>query len=82
VDHAGRPWLAPVYFAADAYRRFFWISSPRVTHSRNLAEHPQVSIVVFDSQVPAYAGQAVYTAATAAEVDHTDLERSKHAHTA
>jgi Pyridoxamine 5'-phosphate oxidase len=75
ADQDGRPWVSPVYFAAKGYREFYWISSPEVTHSRNLARRPQVSIVVFDSQVPAYTGQAVYMSATAEELAGDDLER-------
>jgi hypothetical protein len=74
VDDAGRPWVSPVYFAHDRYAAFYWISSPEVSHSRNIAQRPQISIVVFDSKVPAYAGQAVYMAAMASEVPAAELE--------
>jgi hypothetical protein len=36
---------------------------------------PELSIVVFDSQAPVGTGQAVYMAATAAELSGADLER-------
>ena len=77
ADEGGRPWVSPVYFAADAYRDFYWISSPEVAHSRNLARRPDVSIVVFDSRAPIGAGDAtaVYMTATAAEVQPGELER-------
>lgn len=45
------------------------------THSRNLARRPGVSIVVFDSQVPAYSGQAVYMSTEAGELAGRDLDR-------
>jgi nitroimidazol reductase NimA-like FMN-containing flavoprotein (pyridoxamine 5'-phosphate oxidase superfamily) len=76
ADAAGRPWVSPVFFAADRYRDFYWISSPEATHSRNLAERPELSIVVFDSRAPVGAGQAVYMAATAAELAGDELERA------
>ena len=34
---AGRPWSPPVYFAHVGFAEFFWVSSPDVTHSRNIA---------------------------------------------
>ena len=76
ADADGRPWVSPVFFAAaDGYRELYWISSPGATHSRNLAARPQLSIVVFDSQAPVGTGQAVYMAATAAELSGAELER-------
>jgi nitroimidazol reductase NimA-like FMN-containing flavoprotein (pyridoxamine 5'-phosphate oxidase superfamily) len=50
ADAAGRPWSSPVYFAHIGLTEFFWVSSPDVTHSRNIAVRPEVGIVVFDSQ--------------------------------
>jgi pyridoxamine 5'-phosphate oxidase-like protein len=76
ADGQGRPWVSPVFFAADRYRDLYWISSPEATHSRNLAGRPELSIVVFDSQAPVGTGQAVYMAATAAEVPAADLVRA------
>ena len=74
ADADGHPWVSPVFFAADRYRDLYWVSSPEATHSRNLAARPELSIVVFDSKAPVGTGQAVYMAATAAEVDEVDLE--------
>jgi Pyridoxamine 5'-phosphate oxidase len=76
ADADGRPWVSPVFFAADRYRDLYWISSPEATHSRNLAARPELSIVVFDSKAPVGTGQAVYMAATAAEVDEADLDHA------
>ena len=76
ADAAGRPWVSPVFFAADGYQDLYWISAPQATHSRTLAERPEASIVVFDSQAPVGTGQAVYMAATAAEVAAADLVRA------
>jgi hypothetical protein len=75
VDQEGRPWVSPVYYATADYTRFYWISSPEVRHSRNLARHPDVSIVIFDSRVPANTGQAVYMSAVAEELTGADLDR-------
>ena len=65
ADAAGRPWSTPVYFAHIGFTEFFWVSSPDVTHSRNIAVRPEVGIVVFDSQVRIGAGQGVYMSAAA-----------------
>ena len=65
ADAAGRPWSSPVYFAHIGVAEFFWVSSPDVTHSRNIAVRPEVGIVVFDSQAAIGAGQGVYMPATA-----------------
>src|ERR671911_1395772 len=54
---------------------FYWISSPEVTHSRNLAQRSEVSIVVFDSRAPVGETRAVYMAATAMQVPEGDLDR-------
>ena len=65
ADAAGRPWSSPVYFAHIGLAEFFWVSSPEVTHSRNIAVRPEVGIVVFDSQVAIGTGQGVYMSAVA-----------------
>jgi hypothetical protein len=75
ADAAGRPWVSPVFFVAHGYRDLYWISSPETTHAQNLAARAELSIVVFDSQAPVGTGQAVYMAATAAELSGADLER-------
>ena len=65
---------AGVVRAAD-YREFFWVSSPATRHSRNLAARSQVSVVVFDSQVPVGSAAAVYMTAVAQELTGAALER-------
>ena len=75
ADQSGRPWVTPVWFAPADYREFFWVSSPATRHSRNLATRSQVSIVVFDSQVPVGSAAAVYMTAVAQELTGAALER-------
>jgi len=65
ADAAGRPWSSPVYFAHIDWAEFFWVSSPDVTHSRNIAVRPEVGIVVFDSQAEIGTGQGVYMSGVA-----------------
>jgi uncharacterized protein YhbP (UPF0306 family) len=75
ADESGQPWVTPVYFSCADYREFYWMSSPEVRHSRNIAVRPQVSIVVFDSQVVVGKGQAVYMSAVAEELNGVDFDR-------
>jgi hypothetical protein len=75
ADAEGHPWVTPVWFAPADYREFFWVSSPATRHSRNLAARSQVSIVVFDSQVPVGSATAVYMTAVAQELTGVALER-------
>ena len=75
VDEDGRPWISPVYYAPEAYTEFFWLSWPGARHSRNIAVRPEVSIVVFDSQVQIGGAQAVYIRAVAEQLDGAEVER-------
>ena len=59
ADADGRPWVSPVYYAAEGYAELFWVSCPDVTHSLNLAARPDLSIVIYDSRLPVGAGQGV-----------------------
>jgi Pyridoxamine 5'-phosphate oxidase len=74
ADQAGRPWVSPVYYAPASYREFLWVSDPEAQHSRNLATRPEISIVIFDSQVPINTGQAVYMGAVAEQLTGPDSE--------
>lgn len=68
ADEAGRPWANPVWFAAEDDRTFYWVSSPEARHSQNIANRPEIGIVIFDSSVRPGAGQGVYMEAEAEEV--------------
>jgi nitroimidazol reductase NimA-like FMN-containing flavoprotein (pyridoxamine 5'-phosphate oxidase superfamily) len=71
----GEPWVTPVWFAQSDYRRFIWVSSPERRHSRNVRVRPEVSIVIFDSQVAVGSARAVYMSASAKELSGAELER-------
>jgi hypothetical protein len=75
ADRQGDPWVSPVYFATADYAEIYWVSARDATHSRNIAERPQLSMVIFDSTVPTYSGRAVYLAAAATELTGPDLDR-------
>jgi nitroimidazol reductase NimA-like FMN-containing flavoprotein (pyridoxamine 5'-phosphate oxidase superfamily) len=68
----GMPWASPVWFAPDG-DDLLWMSRPETRHSRNLAERPELSIVVFDSSAAPSEATALYMSATAAE-DETGIE--------
>jgi nitroimidazol reductase NimA-like FMN-containing flavoprotein (pyridoxamine 5'-phosphate oxidase superfamily) len=74
ADESGLPWVTPVWFAHSGYREFLWVSSPEARHSRNLEARPEVSIVVFDSQVSPGDAEAVYVSAKAEELSGEELE--------
>ncbi|MCQ4207371.1 pyridoxamine 5'-phosphate oxidase family protein [Streptomyces longispororuber] len=75
ADSDGRPWASPVFYVADGYSTFYWISSPEATQVRNIAVRPEVGIVVFDSQQEPGSDEAVYMAATACELTGAELDR-------
>jgi hypothetical protein len=74
ADEAGVPWVTPVWYAQSEYRRFVWVSSPDRRHSRNVTARPEVSIVVFDSQVAVGSALAVYMSARAEELSGAELK--------
>jgi nitroimidazol reductase NimA-like FMN-containing flavoprotein (pyridoxamine 5'-phosphate oxidase superfamily) len=75
ADENGRPWPSPVYYAAEGYREFFWVSAPDATHSRNLGTRRDVGIVIFDSRATIGTGQAVYMTAFAEELSDGRRQR-------
>jgi nitroimidazol reductase NimA-like FMN-containing flavoprotein (pyridoxamine 5'-phosphate oxidase superfamily) len=79
ADAAGRPWSSPVYFAHIGFVEFFWVSSPDVTHSRNIAVRPEVSFVIFDSQAAIGTGQGVYMSAVAKLLEESETARGMEA---
>ena len=65
----GVPWASPVWFAARELDVFVWASKPGARHSRNIAENPRVSLVIFDSSKAPGEGSALYVSADAELVD-------------
>jgi hypothetical protein len=64
-----------VYYTPGGGTDLYWVSRPDSRHSRNIAERAEVGIVIYDSQVPIGAAEAVYLTAEAAPVDDAGLER-------
>jgi hypothetical protein len=73
VDPDGQPRLSPVFYTAARYQDFYWVSLPGAHHSRNVAERPDVRIVVFDSSLLPSATEAVYITAMAMAVPDDEL---------
>lgn len=71
----GEPWASPVFYVADGYTDFYWISNPAATQVRNIAVRPRIGIVVFNSQQEPGTGEAVYMSATAGRLAGDELER-------
>ncbi len=72
ADADGRPWATPVWFAERDGREFVWVSRPGTQHSRNIADRPEIALVVYDSTVAVGSATAVYIEAVAAEVAEAD----------
>jgi len=72
----GRPWVTPVFYAADGEHRIVWVSAPDSRHSRNIAARPDVAITVFDSHAPIGGAEALYLEATAGFVPDEQGEAS------
>jgi nitroimidazol reductase NimA-like FMN-containing flavoprotein (pyridoxamine 5'-phosphate oxidase superfamily) len=75
ADEDGRPWTTPVWYAREGYHELHWVSDPQTRHSRNIAARREISIVVFDSQVPVGSAAAVYMQAVAQQLTGAELER-------
>jgi nitroimidazol reductase NimA-like FMN-containing flavoprotein (pyridoxamine 5'-phosphate oxidase superfamily) len=71
ADESGLPWASPVWYAPADYRELYWVSSPEARHSRNLAQRPQLAIVIFDSHEPG-GWKALYMSAVAEELADVD----------
>lgn len=62
----GQPSNSPVYSAYDNHANFYWASSPKAQHSRNIDNNGKAFLVIYDSTVPEGTGEGVYVEATAA----------------
>jgi nitroimidazol reductase NimA-like FMN-containing flavoprotein (pyridoxamine 5'-phosphate oxidase superfamily) len=68
ADGGGRPWVTPVFYAANGEHRILWVSAPDSRHSRNIAARPDVAITIFDTAAPIGGAEALYLEATAEPV--------------
>ena len=73
LDPDGQPRLSPVFYTPARYRDFYWVSVPNSHHSRNLAERPEVRVVIFDSRSRPGESEAVYITANVREIPKDEL---------
>lgn len=73
ADAAGLPWASPVYFAHRGLEEFYWVSAPGSTHSHNISERPEVSLVAFDSRRAVGTGRGVYARGRAQPVPGSEI---------
>jgi uncharacterized protein YhbP (UPF0306 family) len=76
ADGDGRPWVSPVWYAPMTKTELLWVSSPEARHSRNIADRPEVAIVIFDSTVPVGGAEALYLEAVADELSGEGVDRA------
>lgn len=62
----GQPSNSPVYSAYDDDGNFYWASSPKARHSRNINGNGKAFLVIYDSTVPEGTGEGVYVETAAA----------------
>lgn len=46
----GKPWASPVNYAVDKHYNFYFVSSKKSQHVKNIMENQSVSFAVFDSR--------------------------------
>jgi nitroimidazol reductase NimA-like FMN-containing flavoprotein (pyridoxamine 5'-phosphate oxidase superfamily) len=80
VDEGGQPWNTPVFGAYDEQYNFYWGSSRESQHSHNIKNNSKVFIVIYDSTVPAGAGEGVYIQANATELNDPSEIKTAHRH--
>lgn len=75
ISEQGDPWNAPVFFAHDGYRTFYWGSRRKVQHSQNIRANGKGYIVIYDSTITPGEGRAVYIQAKCEEL--SDMKEIK-----
>ena len=60
TSYDGQPWNSPVAFAYDGELTFYWGSQLDAQHSKNIAQNNRAFIVMYDSTVEYYHGEAFY----------------------
>jgi general stress protein 26 len=75
VDGNGQPWNSPVS-ASLSCGNFYWASSKKNQHSKNIVDNGKAFIVVYDSTAPEGTGEGVYIKAEACEIsDRNDIRQ-------
>lgn len=65
VGPDGQPWNAPVWGCFDDELNLYWASWPKSQHSLNIAQRPDIFVVVYDSGAKREEGSGLYLKMTA-----------------
>lgn len=65
----GEPWISPVFYGYDEDYNIYWISDKDAKHSELIRNNPQVSIAIFNSQLPEGKADCVYLQAKVEEIN-------------
>lgn len=49
VSVDGHPWNTPVYAAFDSRYNFYWVSSPKSQHSKNIEANGRAYVTIYDA---------------------------------
>lgn len=69
----GEPWISPVFYGYDEDYNIYWISDKDAKHSKLIKNNPQVSIAIFNSQLPEGKADCVYIQATVEEINDPEM---------
>jgi nitroimidazol reductase NimA-like FMN-containing flavoprotein (pyridoxamine 5'-phosphate oxidase superfamily) len=69
VNEDGQPWNTPVAAYHDDALNFYWTSSPKSQHSKNIQSNDKIFIVIYDSTAPSEEAWGVYVQATARKIE-------------
>ncbi len=78
VDNNSSPWNAPVYSAFDKEYNFYWMSSLKSQHSKNIRYNSKTFAVIYDSTVPEGMGFGVYLRGNSYELNSIDIDEITH----
>lgn len=68
----GEPWISPVFYGYDEDYNIYWISDKDSKHSDLIRSNPQVSIAIFNSQLPEGKADCVYLQANVEEINNSE----------
>lgn len=77
ADSQGDPWNTPVFCAYDKLGRIYWSSHIESMHSKNIAQRPQIFIVLYNSKAGKGEGTGLYIKAGVDVL--TDIDEIKEA---
>lgn len=76
VGRDGQPWNTPVFHAYDGQKTFYWGSRHNTQHSQNISENDRGFVVIYDSTVKPYHGEAVYAQVLYEELQPAEIDQA------